>query len=469
MNEFLPYILKSTLCISLFYLAFQILMRKEAFFALNRILLLSIIVCSTSIPLIYLPQLSAPVTQIQLKPTFTQTENQVQELPIVNDSRVAATSQAPITEPSIIKDGFPWIKLIQYIYVAGMLFSVLILIHGILSVLLLFRKARCIRMKGFRLFVVDREIPAFSFGPFVFISSGDYENHREAILVHEQAHIRLLHFFDLMLFETAKIVHWFNPAVYALIGDLKAIHEFQADEHTLNKGIDATQYQLLIIQKGVGSQRFALANSFNHCQIKKRITMMNKSKNSKAWRWKVATFLPLLALLLMAFGKQGENAQSLVKQWTESDFGNPSEIIDTSKSGVNFVTNIYIDSQSQFRLYEKKATPDEISNEVRKLIDYSLADDGARTKFKKVSINGHSRMIQGVIMDIRRNRKTPMEDYQKLLNLVGKVVMETRQKYSKELFNDNYEKLSSVQQDEIKRLIPAFAFFNTMPDHYYPI
>jgi len=88
--------------------------------------------------------------------------------------------------------------------------------------------------------------------------------------------------------------------------DLKDIHEFQADEHTLNSGVDSTKYQLLIIQKFVGHQSFALANSFNHCQIKKRITMMNKSKTSKAWCWKVATFLPLLALLLMAFGKRDE-------------------------------------------------------------------------------------------------------------------------------------------------------------------
>lgn len=35
--------------------------------------------------------------------------------------------------------------------------------------------------------------------------------------------------------------------------------------------------------------------------------MMNQSKTSKAGVWKVATFLPLLALLLMAFGRTGEN------------------------------------------------------------------------------------------------------------------------------------------------------------------
>ncbi len=33
---------------------------------------------------------------------------------------------------------------------------------------------------------------------------------------------------------------------------------------------------------------------------------MNTKKTSKAWRWKVATFLPLLALLLMAFGNRSE-------------------------------------------------------------------------------------------------------------------------------------------------------------------
>jgi hypothetical protein len=109
-----------------------------------------------------------------------------------------------------------------------------------------------------------------------------------------------------MLMELVKIIYWFNPLVYRMDSDLKEIHEFQADENTLHSGIDATEYQLLIIQKCVGHQKFALANSFNHCQIKNRITMMNKSKTNKAWRWKVATFLPLLALLLMAFSKRAE-------------------------------------------------------------------------------------------------------------------------------------------------------------------
>ncbi|WP_299583534.1 M56 family metallopeptidase [uncultured Sunxiuqinia sp.] len=154
--------------------------------------------------------------------------------------------------------------------------------------------------------IIADDIPAFSFGRYILISQYDYETNSEAIITHERSHISLGHFYDLMLMELAKIIFWFNPLIYRLARDLKEIHEFQADQHTLHSGIDATQYQLLIIQKCVGHQKFALANSFNHCQIENRITMMNKQKTSKAWRWKVATFLPLLALLLMAFGKTGE-------------------------------------------------------------------------------------------------------------------------------------------------------------------
>jgi hypothetical protein len=154
--------------------------------------------------------------------------------------------------------------------------------------------------------IVNDDIPAFSFRRYILISQHDYDTNSEAILTHELSHIRQGHFYDLMLMELVKIIYWFNPLVYRMDSDLKDIHEFQADAHTLNSGIDATKYQLLIIQKCVGQQQFALANSFNHCQIKNRITMMNKSKTNKAWCWKVATFLPLLALLLMAFSKRGE-------------------------------------------------------------------------------------------------------------------------------------------------------------------
>ena len=282
-------------------------MRKESLFSMNRILLIAIVVSSTTIPLIYLPKVIQSPVQHELLSVLTPIIPEVG--PISGVSHVIDKSRIEISLPEKENKGMviSTQQLLQYTYILGLCFSFLILFHGLFSILMLFRKAKFLKMDGFWLLVIDRDISAFSFGRYIILSQADYEEHSVTMLAHEQAHIRLNHFYDLLLFEIVKIFHWFNPLIYRIVKDLKEIHEFQADNYTLTKGIDATQYQLLIIKKCVGSQRFALANSFNHCQIKKRIAMMNKQKTRKAWKWKVATFLPMLALLLMAFGKSGEN------------------------------------------------------------------------------------------------------------------------------------------------------------------
>ena len=351
MHNFLLYLFKSTLCISLLYLLFLTIMRKESFFAVNRILLLTIVVASAIIPLLYLPKNYQPPVQVGLLPVFAPMETSPVALPVLETTEVGQV-QVPVPETSIpTKQSrnmiFTAQQLIQYVYFAGFFITLLFLVYGLMTILLLFLKSKSVKMEGYRLLIIDREIAAFSFGRFVVLSQNDFEEHRHAMLAHEQAHIRLYHFFDLLLLETIRIFHWFNPFIHWLIRDMKEIHEFQADDYTLTKGIDEIQYKLLIIQKGVGPQMFALANSFNHCQIKKRLVMMNKQKPGKAWSWKVATFLPLLALLLMAFGRKGENVPekiNLQEKVTVPSVTIPkqnaltSQIIEIKKDG-NFIDN----------------------------------------------------------------------------------------------------------------------------------
>jgi len=311
MNSFLLFLIKSTLSLSLLYLTFSVLMRKETFFKLNRMVLLVMVLSSLLIPLLYLPQPMQPIAQVYMEPIFRS--NSIPTGPVqMNESPISI--QSSVTSQEINRPVTVSIQTILFfIYLSGVIVSLLMLVYSICSVLLLFRRARQMDQVGYRLMIVDNELAAFSFGRTILISQHDYDTNAESIITHEQSHIRLGHFYDLMLLETVKVIFWFNPLVYRLMNDLKEIHEFQADDCTLNQGIDATQYQLLIIQKCVGHQKFALANSFNHCQIKNRITMMNKQKTSKAGLWKVATFLPLLALLLMAFGKTGEKVQKNIQ------------------------------------------------------------------------------------------------------------------------------------------------------------
>jgi hypothetical protein len=280
-------------------------MRKETFFKLSRIALLFIVLASVIIPFIYLPQSFHPIVPIKFEPIFLT--NSIVEEPVQTNEIPSAIQSFVPASNTIQPIVFSTKTIVLFVYLTGVFISLLLFFYSIGSVFLLIRKSRKTDLKGIHLMIVNDDIPAFSFRRYILISQHDYDTNSDAILTHELSHIRHGHFYDLMLMELVKIIYWFNPLVYRMDSDLKDIHEFQADEHTLNSGIDATKYQLLIIQKCVGQQQFALANSFNHCQIKNRITMMNKSKTNKAWCWKVATFLPMLALLLMAFGKRGES------------------------------------------------------------------------------------------------------------------------------------------------------------------
>jgi len=310
MNEFLTYLLNSAICLSLLYLLFRILQRKEAFFELNRIILLSIVLSSLVIPRMILPQSIHKPIEVRMLPVFTVHDNKLAEYQYNDNAETVDGNYAPVKIYNINRFAVSIREVILYGYAAGFFTSLLMLLYGLFSIILLYRKAEIKQMEGYKLLIVNKEIPAFSFGRLVFMSRHDYQNHSGLILAHEKEHIRLNHVYDLIFLETVKIFYWFNPFIYWLVRDMKDIHEFQADDHTLTKGIDATQYQLLIIQKGVGPQKFALANSFNDCQIKNRIVMMNKLKTGKAWCWKAAIFLPMLALLLMAFGKTGEKKDS---------------------------------------------------------------------------------------------------------------------------------------------------------------
>ena len=82
--------------------------------------------------------------------------------------------------------------------------------------------------------------------------------------------------------------------------ELGLLHEYEADEGVIQKGIDATQYQLLLVRKAVGEQRFSLASGFQHAQLKNRITMMHRSSSSGWLRLSYLAIIPVLAILVYA-------------------------------------------------------------------------------------------------------------------------------------------------------------------------
>ncbi len=187
------------------------------------------------------------------------------------------------------------LRVIYSVYLAGVVLAVIHTVAGWIWLLNTIRKGEKIECDGFTLVLTDDpSVSPFSWRNNVVMRRSDYDEAADMIMQHELAHLRLSHWADLLLAQCVICLQWFNPAAWALRDELKAVHEYQADEAVIASGADMKQYQLLLIKKAVGFRFQSLANSLNHSKLKKRVTMMYKKKTSSKRRLAAMLLVPAL-------------------------------------------------------------------------------------------------------------------------------------------------------------------------------
>ena len=200
-----------------------------------------------------------------------------------------------------VVDGWNWKALLYLVYAAGftaVLISAAVSLGRIRKVIRQYKGVRyCYDGKRYvMLHIAEHDLPSFSFMNHVVISRSDNGGHPE-ILTHECAHAGHHHSADMLFMSLVCAFQWFNPLVWMMLSELRMMHEYEADEAVLKQGIDATQYQLLLVRKAVGDSRFLIANSFGHSKLKNRIAMIGKVKTTK---WAALAYVACLPLLLAA-------------------------------------------------------------------------------------------------------------------------------------------------------------------------
>lgn len=305
MGALLLYILKSTICLILFYLGFKALLSNDTFFRFNRwVLLVGIATCmllpaikiQTSEPLL----IQQPI--IHLEKMIAGEETVVTYLSDNNPE----VDMIPVVTPAKMID---WGQIIALLYWAGFIFCLMTTLLSFRKMFVLIRSGRKLQQGRYTLILVPSSVSPFSWGRYIILSEEDYEKHPDEILTHEMMHLKSHHSIDLLFMECILWLHWFNPAIWLLKRELKDIHEYQADKGVLTQGVDATKYQLLLVKKAVGSSLYTLANSFNHSKIKKRITMMLKGKSNNWARLKLLLLVPVGLIVLNAFARPEVNRQ----------------------------------------------------------------------------------------------------------------------------------------------------------------
>lgn len=107
----------------------------------------------------------------------------------------------------------------------------------------------------------------------------------------------------MLLVQVAAILCWYNPAIWFIRRELKSVHEYQADSYTVAHGCDTRSYQMFLINRAIGSNFPTMANNLNLCRLKKRIAMMQDSRNTS--RHQYLRYIPLvfaMALCVLTLG-----------------------------------------------------------------------------------------------------------------------------------------------------------------------
>jgi len=295
MSAFLAYLLKSTLLLAVFDAYFLLVMRRSEHFRFNRMVLLAGSVVCLLLPLI-------PV-HVGVPTVYSEWLE-----PAVVGAGLGAPAPAVAAAPAAGPAGFPWRGILTGLYFLGVAVTLVFFLRSYAGMFRLLRRTPGERHGDYTLHVVELDTPSFSWLRHVVVSRADWERY-PAILTHEQAHVRCGHSHDLLFSSLLAVFQWFNPLVWICRSELKLLHEYEADDLVLKQGIDATQYQLLLVKKAVGEKRFLLANGFNHAQLKNRITMMQNTSHAVWKKFSVLLVLPLLAvtIFLLAECKPASN------------------------------------------------------------------------------------------------------------------------------------------------------------------
>ena len=293
------YVIKAAITLALLYSCFFLFLSKETFHRFNRCMLVGIMLVSLVMPLFHFTT-EHPTA---LNEEVYQMQNYIQ----YDTTPIVVTAQQT--------RGITWIQALTWIYLAGVaIMLILTLVQAISLIRFMCNGVRHTDSQGNTVILHSNDVPPFSIFRYIVMSVKDYETSRQYILTHEQEHIRLGHTYDLLLLQCMKTLMWFNPFIWFLSRDLKAVHEYEADQAVINQGIDAKSYQQLLVMKVVGNRLQPFTNNLNHGSLKKRIIMMYQKPSNRWLMLKALCAIPVAALTINTFATPTPTIEEMVNE-----------------------------------------------------------------------------------------------------------------------------------------------------------
>ena len=259
------YLLFVNLYITLFFSFYSVFLKKETFFQLNRLYLVSCVIISFLIPFIQ----ASWVSELSI----------TQQVEYTIHAKAITIYANPVAEKYFTASNF-----LIFIYTGG---SILLTVRLMMRLLALKR-----------ILALPNLAAPFSFFRKIHIGNGLSAG--SAINDHETIHSHQWHSADVILMELITIINWFNPVIYFYARALKSVHEFIADEGALKSGSGKADYALLLLSQTFETPINNLVNPFfNQTLLKQRIMMIQKNRSRKTALLKYSLSAPLMILMLI--------------------------------------------------------------------------------------------------------------------------------------------------------------------------
>ncbi|HWR33343.1 MAG TPA: energy transducer TonB, partial [Chitinophagaceae bacterium] len=292
MKALLYYLVQVIVTSGILYAYYHFALRNNKFHRYNRFYLLTATVISITIPFLNIP---VYFTQKETNSSFV-----LQTLTVISSS----DADAPVLSVAHLPQNINWFTWQNLSYCSYILISAIILLSIIISI---FKIRRIVKNNPVEqldnIHFVNTGEPGtpFSFFRWLFWNRKiELRSEKgEQIFRHELFHINQKHSWDIMYMELLTVVFWINPFFHLMKKEVKAIHEFLADQFAITENTKWQYAELLLMQ--AMNTNLRLVNPFFHNQIKRRIAMITASKKPSYQYLRKLMVFPVAAIVIGLF------------------------------------------------------------------------------------------------------------------------------------------------------------------------
>ncbi len=292
MTTLLLCIAKLIVASGLLYGYYALFLRNRRFHRYNRFYLLIAAAVTVSTPFISIP------LHLQAQPS-TGTAL-VKTLQVISSGSWA--EQETGKGSSAPGGGLSFSEGAGLLYAAGLAICLFGLLRSLVYIAGIRRKYPSERIDNIRFYDTTEPGTPFSFFRLIFWNRQIPFDTKQGqqIFRHELYHVKQRHSSDILFMELLCCIAWFNPFFFMMKKELKAIHEFLADEYAVSQN-NRLDYAELLVVHALQQKQAGLLHPFSQHQIKRRIMMITKPNPLRSGWLSRAMVLPLLLVLFSAF------------------------------------------------------------------------------------------------------------------------------------------------------------------------